>query len=145
MPPEPPFSLEDVYALVPAVGCKGLCQDSCGPIAMSVEEDRRVRIRGFAIPPMMDAVAALERGEDFYCPALVDGHCGVYDVRPTICRLWGATESMPCPHGCAPDQPLTREESHELLRLAAEAGGGMADRFLNPGGPDGDGDVPGGE
>lgn len=126
-------TLEDIYGLIPAVDCKGLCQDSCGPIAMSVEEDRRVRERGFDIPALLDGVAALERGEEFYCPALVGGRCAVYDVRPAVCRLWGATESMPCPHGCTPADALTRHESHHLLRLTAEAGGGMADPALQVG------------
>ena len=125
-------ALEDVYDRIPDVSCKGLCQDSCGPIAMSVEEDRRVRERGFSIPTMVEGLAAIERGEDYYCPALVDGRCAVYEVRPTICRLWAATESMPCPHGCTPADALARDESHMLLRLAAEAGGGMVEGSFGP-------------
>lgn len=120
-----PTSLEEVYAAIPEVACKGLCVDSCGPIAMSLEEAARLAERGVTMPPLPDAVAAVERGDDYYCPALQDGRCGVHDVRPTICRLWGATESMPCPHGCTPPGALSQERSHELLRLAAAAGGGM--------------------
>jgi hypothetical protein len=123
-------AITDIWSAIPPVACKGLCQDSCGPIAMSNDEDSRIRRRGFEIPPMAEALAALDRGEDYYCPALVDGSCAVYEDRPTICRLWGVTESMPCPHGCTPEQALTREESHELLRLSAVAGGGMAGGFL---------------
>ncbi len=123
-------TLEEIWAAIPPVPCKGLCQDSCGPIAMSVEEETRIRKRGFDIPAMADALAAIDRGEDYWCPALVDGRCGVYEDRPTICRLWGATQSMPCPHGCTPDSALTQEQSHRLLRLAAEAGGGMPAGFL---------------
>lgn len=123
-------TLNDIWAAIPRVECKGLCQDSCGPIAMSNQEYRAILRRGFEIPSMADALAALERGEDYYCPALIDGACAVYEERPTICRLWGATQSMPCPHGCTPPDALTREESHELLRLSAIAGGGMAGGFL---------------
>jgi uncharacterized protein len=123
------LSLEDVYRRIPAVECKGLCIDSCGPIAMSKAEDARIRERGVAIPPMAVAMAALERGDDYYCPALENGRCSVYSDRPAICRLWGATESMPCPHGCTPPDALTQSESHELLLLAASAGGGMVDGF----------------
>lgn len=130
-------TLNDVWSRVPPVDCKGRCQDSCGPIAMSVEEDARIRRRGFDIPSMADALAALARGEDYYCPALVDGSCAVYDDRPTICRLWGATRSMPCPHGCTPAEALTQEESHELLRLSAAVGGGMAGSFLADDAPPG--------
>lgn len=123
-------SLEQIWSGIPSVECKGLCQESCGPIAMSNLEDSRIRQGGFVIPSMAEALDALARGEDYYCPALVDGSCAVYDDRPTICRLWGATRSMPCPHGCTPPDALTQEESHELLRLSAVAGGGMAGGFL---------------
>ena len=125
-------SLADVYDQIPEVRCKGLCEDSCGPIAMAVEEDQRLRERGVIVPSMVDTVAAIEAGEDYYCPALRDGRCSVYDDRPTICRLWGATLSMPCPHGCTPADALSQEESHELLQLAGRAGGGMAPRFFTP-------------
>ncbi|MBO0730897.1 MAG: YkgJ family cysteine cluster protein [Acidimicrobiaceae bacterium] len=118
-------TLADIYARIPEVECKGLCQESCGPIAMSIEEDRRLRARGVTIPPMAEAVNAIERGEDYWCPALQDGRCSVYGDRPTICRLWGATTSMRCPHGCTPPNALTQEESYELLVLAGHVGGGM--------------------
>lgn len=132
MTPDEPRTLEEVYARIPAVACKGLCVDSCGPIAMSVDEEARLHERGVKVPPLPDAVAAVERGEDYYCPALEDGRCRVYDVRPTICRLWGATRSMPCPHGCTPPDALSQERSHELLRLAAAVGGGMPDDSADP-------------
>jgi Fe-S-cluster containining protein len=124
-------SLADVYARIPAVECKGLCQESCGPIAMSRDEDRRLRQLGVALPPMADAVAAIERGEDYWCPALRDGRCNVYEARPTICRLWGATASMPCPHGCTPGDALSQQDSFDLLLAAARAGGGMQSDFLD--------------
>jgi hypothetical protein len=98
---------------------------------MSKEEDARLRELGVDIPPLAEAVAAIERGDDYYCPALLEGRCRVYEHRPTICRLWGATQSMPCPHGCTPADALTQSESHELLVLAATAGGGMVDSFVS--------------
>jgi hypothetical protein len=124
------LSLADVYAQIPPVACQGLCQESCGPIAMSREEDERLQGRGVVVPSMVDTVAAVDAGAEYWCPALQDGRCTVHDVRPTICRLWGATRSMPCPHGCTPDDALTQQRSQELLRLAGDAGGGMATRFF---------------
>jgi Fe-S-cluster containining protein len=96
---------------------------------MSRQEGAKLLARGVKVPPVTDAVAAIERGEDYYCPALIDGRCSVYDDRPTICRLWGATQSMRCPHGCTPDDALAQEESYRSLRLAAKIGGGMIDAF----------------
>ena len=122
-------SLEDVYRKIPQVECKGLCIDSCGPITMSKAEDDRLRECGVEIPPIAEAVAKIERGQDYFCPALKDGRCSVYEQRPTICRLWGATESMRCPHGCTPANALTQTQSHELLRLSEQVGGGMVDTF----------------
>jgi hypothetical protein len=53
---------------------------------------------------------------DANCPALtVLGRCSIYEDRPTICRLWGVVESMPCPWGCRPDRYLTDEQGHALL------------------------------
>jgi Fe-S-cluster containining protein len=123
------LSLDDVYRQIPPVDCRGQCLESCGPISMSRQEQGKLLAQGINIPPMAEAIAALEKGEDYYCPALIEGRCSVYDDRPTICRLWGATESMPCAYGCTPDDALTQEESYRLLRLAAEVGGGMVERF----------------
>ena len=137
MDPEPALDVEptlaEVYARIPAVRCQGRCQESCGPIAMSHEEDERLRARGITVPSMVDTVRAMEEGEEYWCPALRDGACTVHDVRPAICRLWGATRSMPCPHGCTPEDALSPEESREVLHLAARAGGGMVPRFFEPG------------
>ena len=82
------------------------------------------------LPSMPEAVAIVQAGGDYACPALVDGACTVYEIRPTICRLWGATRSMPCPHGCTPDDALTKDDSRRLLHEAADAGGGMVPRHF---------------
>jgi Fe-S-cluster containining protein len=123
--------LADIYSQIPEVSCKGLCIESCGPIAMSKYEDRRLQELGVTIPSMVDGVAAIQSGEDYFCPALRAGRCSVYEDRPTICRLWGATESMPCPHGCTPPNALSQQESFDLLQQAGRAGGGMASRFFD--------------
>jgi Fe-S-cluster containining protein len=86
--------LDDLYAQVPDVGCKGLCVNSCGSVAMSPEEQRRIAERGVHLPLLAAFVD--------HCPALRNGRCSVYEVRPMVCRLWGAVEGMKCPFGCAP-------------------------------------------
>lgn len=94
-------SLERIYRSIPTVACQGLCTQSCGPIDMSPEERRRIAAQGVTIPPAAEALHAIISGEQTGdCPALADGRCSVYNDRPLICRLWGAVESMPCPHGC---------------------------------------------
>lgn len=96
-----PDSLERIYRAAPQVECKGLCSDTCGPIVMSREERSRIAQRGVIIPPPDSALANLIDNPDYRCPALDDNQrCSVYEDRPLICRLWGAVQSMPCPHGC---------------------------------------------
>jgi hypothetical protein len=88
---------------IPAMHCKGLCAESCGPIEASTEERALLVERGVNLPSVGQAMTAFFMDGDYTCPALKDERCSVYDVRPTICRLWGAVEGMPCPHGCLPD------------------------------------------
>ncbi|MEV4472874.1 YkgJ family cysteine cluster protein [Nonomuraea sp. NPDC049504] len=136
-------ALEELYAKVPQPGCKGLCQDSCGPIGMNPREQQRIRERGVKIPHYRDGLAELVETGDYTCPALKDGQCSVYEVRPMLCRLWGATETMPCTYGCRPEEGLLPDaEGHALLAqsldvgkadtLSAEELGRLKKRFDDP-------------
>lgn len=116
--------LERLYARIPSMHCRGLCWDSCGPIMMSDLERERLAQRGFRVPVYgLDDLAADRRraaaGHDVpTCPALSAlGACRAYDVRPLICRAYGATDGLPCVHGCEPTgQTLTRAEFAQLMR-----------------------------
>ncbi len=78
--------LKAVYAEIPNVKCKGRCASACGLILMSTLEYERLGKPKF---------------ESLRCPVLgEDNRCTKYDLRPAICRLWGATEDLPCPYGC---------------------------------------------
>jgi hypothetical protein len=103
--------LQDLYALVPELRCKGLCQDSCGPIGMSDEEWERL--------------GPIETDESLTCPLLKDGRCSRHFERPMICRLWGIDETLACPHGCIPERGhISEQRAMELLRAALRIGGG---------------------
>ncbi|GAA0918954.1 hypothetical protein GCM10009560_16240 [Nonomuraea longicatena] len=126
--------LAALYAQVPDVGCRGLCQESCGPIGMSPREHQRIREAGYRIPTAQRALEQLLEG-GYQCPALEDGKCSVYEApgRPMLCRLWGAVDSpvMLCEHGCRPAEDLlSAEEGHRLLadslgEIRPERGGGL--------------------
>lgn len=127
-------TLDELYAIVPQpIDCTGECWDSCGPIGYSVEEGERMDAIGRRPPN------AHERRHRLMCSALTKDHkCSVYEARPMICRLWGVSETMPCPHG-TPDKPcwtafpLTPEESAALLGRAQEIGGtpeGVRQRYM---------------
>lgn len=103
--------LDALYDQLPSMSCKGLCHDSCGPIEMTVRERQRIRER---------------TGEDVTCGMgatcsmlTPDRKCGVYDIRPMICRGWGLTRTMRCPYGCEPDDGFM--EDADLFRLLGEA------------------------
>lgn len=115
-------ALERLYAGLPKIACRQLCQEYCGPVFMEELEWERIGERVGHYPrPTAEQAARLE------CPMLAaDGGCGVYEVRPTICRLWGLTETMRCPHGCEPERVLTDAEGGAVLleveRISRELG-----------------------
>jgi uncharacterized protein len=104
-------AIEAVYAALPRLACKGLCQDSCGPIGLTEIEARRIEKKFHRLPVL---------SAELRCSLLVNGRCEVYPLRPLICRLYGLAEHMRCPHGCAPDRLLTQAEANALLaRISA--------------------------
>lgn len=118
--------LSDLYALVPEVNCKGLCQAFCGPVMMSdTEHDRLVNL-GHDIPRWRPETFAdeMQAGRvEMACPVLAaDGSCSAYAHRPMVCRLWGAAEELRCPHGCEPTRLLTPQQARDLLLRSVTAG-----------------------
>lgn len=53
------------------------------------------------------------------CPYLGAHGCEVYGERPLICRLFGTTPSMPCPHGLGPAVMVDAEVEREMHRFLA--------------------------
>ena len=112
-------AVEDVWALIPSANCKGLCAESCGPIGAGLAERERIWERhGVALPDPFDGGPLALR-----CPLLtVDDRCSTYADRPTICRLYGVVEDLPCPHGCRPTMGyLPAEHGRALLRRSIDA------------------------
>ena len=114
---------------VRSLHCKGLCQESCGPICFGESERRKVqqycRERGIEFHDLTKEGAlelflnSVMNDTDETCPYLKDGRCSIYPVRPMICRLWGAVETMRCPFGCVPELGyLNDEEARGLLTEA---------------------------
>jgi Fe-S-cluster containining protein len=118
--------LDALYAELPSLECRGLCWHSCGPIDMSIAERERIAERGVHIEGYTRAAAERYRatGTVAPCPALGPFRtCGVHDIRPMICRLWGSTETMRCPHGCRPSRELTEAEQLAFLERSRVIGG----------------------
>ena len=91
--------LEELYAALPPLECRGLCgHSSSAHVDASVTERARIAAAGvdLDVPTPDGACPALSR-------ALVPtGRCTVHQVRPMVCRLWRTAAAMPCPHGCTP-------------------------------------------
>ena len=102
--------LDELYAQLPAIDCKGKCQSACGPIGMTYVELQRI-VKRTGQEPWID--------QNLTCSLLRHGMCSVYAIRPTVCRLWGVVDALACPWGCKPDRYLDYREG-QLFLLAAE-------------------------
>ena len=115
--------LAELYARIPAIpDCDGRCWTSCGPVDMSWRERQRIRGAGVRITPWEDAVAS---ADTFWCEALTEGkRCAVYEMRPLVCRLWGAAEGLKCPFGCIPEGGwLADAEAYRMIAESMRIGG----------------------
>jgi Fe-S-cluster containining protein len=115
--------LAALYARIPVIpDCDGRCWTSCGPVDMSWRERSRIRVAGIRITPWEDAKAW---SETFWCEALTEGkRCAVYEMRPLVCRLWGAAEGLECPFGCAPEGGyIPRAEAYRMIAESMRIGG----------------------
>jgi Fe-S-cluster containining protein len=59
------------------------------------------------------------------CPYVTDAGCGIYEDRPLICRIFGASEepALQCPHGRKPEKPLTSTQTRTLFDRYLKIGG----------------------
>jgi len=94
--------LEALYEKIPTFKCIPGCMDCCGPVPFSKVEWERVKDK--------------RKARSLKCPYAVDGKCEIYEVRPFVCRLFGAvdTPTMTCPYGRGPENKLTEAEAREL-------------------------------
>src|SRR5262245_66265757 len=108
--PEPTPSvasrLAALYAELPHLECKRLCQDACSALVfrnrrMSVAEFSRATFGGLTPIPGGHPLDP--------CTFLRNGGCSIYNQRPLICRLWGLVDmpDMQCSYGCEPERWLS--------------------------------------
>jgi hypothetical protein len=116
--------LQALYDQIPRIpDCDGRCWTTCGPIEMSDRERQRIRQAGVRITPWQQAVSRLD---GFWCEALTgDKRCAVYEMRPLLCRIWGAVEGLECVYGCRPEGGwLPEAEGYRLIMESLRIGGG---------------------
>lgn len=112
--------LDELYAKLPRIDCKGLCHEACGPIAMAPSEMERLRaVSDRALRPIDDGdgvVYLLPEPDTLTCPLLsAEKRCTAYAARPMICRLFGLVRKMRCPFGCKPARWLSDDEAVAFL------------------------------
>lgn len=120
--------LEELYATLPTINCKGLCYDACGVILCSKAEKNAIAEHtGHRVKTIPEMVAPIHKNhvmlkptEDLSCSYLKKQRCSIYQVRPMICRLFGVADGMTCAHGCQPSRLLSKQEAHDLIEAAAE-------------------------
>ncbi len=113
--------LRALYAKLPEVHCKGYCANPTAINVCSV-----VTLSKLELNKIEDRVGRenLKLRDLRICPLLKDGRCSAYDLRPLICRLYGAVESMTCPFGCRPDEgSMSNREATALLDESVRIGG----------------------
>lgn len=86
---------------IPAFDCLPGCHDCCGPVTTSPEEMARLPVKSDA---QHDAALA-----ELNCVYLGKNGCEVYAERPLICRLFGTTPKLVCPHGKRPEAMIDPE------------------------------------
>lgn len=101
--------LQRIYDSLPEIKCKRKCQEACGPIGMSLVEAANItRNSGrHELPTVTEAAV---------CSALTpEGRCGLYSTRPLLCRVYGLSKALRCPHGCRPKRWIGHEEAKRLF------------------------------
>ncbi|MGL4996181.1 MAG: YkgJ family cysteine cluster protein [Deefgea sp.] len=96
---------------IPSFECIPGCHDCCGPVTTSPEEMSRLPRKTAA-----EHEAALA---ELNCPHLAEKGCTVYLERPLICRLFGTTPSLPCPHGRRPELMIAPEIEKQIHQYMA--------------------------
>jgi len=91
---------------IPAFECLPGCHDCCGPVTTSPEEMARLPVKSIA---EHDAALA-----ELNCPYLGKNGCEVYAERPLICRLFGTTPKLACPHGRQPDVMIASDLEQQI-------------------------------
>ncbi|MES2353036.1 MAG: YkgJ family cysteine cluster protein [Pseudomonadota bacterium] len=97
---------------IPSFECIPGCHDCCGPVTASSEEMFRLPVKSDEEHDV--ALANLN------CPHLGEKGCQVYDERPLICRLFGTTPRLACPHGRRPELMVDAQIEQQVHRFFAE-------------------------
>jgi len=105
----PKATIKRLRKQIPAFECILGCTDCCGPVHAAPWEESQIEKH-------TGKEAKLNRlpSQGLHCPYSLNGNCEIYDDRPIICRLFGATPEMLCPHGRRPKVLLTKKRGAKI-------------------------------
>jgi uncharacterized protein len=92
--------IRKIRNLIPKFECIPGCSDCCGPVMWNRWELKQLDI--------------IKNVLSSKCPYSGPTGCEVYVHRPVVCRLFGATQDMECPHGKRPLKRLGRDDTSKL-------------------------------
>lgn len=107
--------LQELYDMIPEFKCKKGCHECCGMISWLAIEEEPIRIF-----MKEHNIKYVRWGIDDYlqnqllCPYLKGDKCIIYEVRPLVCRLYGNSPDLPCPH--AKEQKLSKQKTDIIMR-----------------------------
>lgn len=93
---------------IPEFECRPGCHDCCGPVTASSEEMSRL--------PQKNGEEHARALAELSCPHLGENGCRVYAERPLICRLFGTTPRLACPHGSRPAAMIDAAIERQVFR-----------------------------
>lgn len=120
--------IDALLGTIPGFQCKEGCFDCCGPVELSrLEYMRCIQASGRSAEDVRQQMKNNLKQGNYLCPLLdpETKKCSVYEVRPAICRLFGAVKGeLLCPHGYAPERSalLSDKQAREILRKVEELG-----------------------
>lgn len=104
--------LQEIYDSLPSINCQGKCQACCTIIGIAPVEVDHLHSQRLGLPIARYSA----KYEHLMCSRLtMSGRCSIHPFKPLICRLWGLTETMPCPYGCQPERVISRQECFDLM------------------------------
>lgn len=119
--------IDALLSTIPSFKCKPGCADCCGPVYLSrLEFYRCVKASGRSVENVRQHMEKNAKQKILACPLLdkKTNRCSVYEVRPAICRIFGTSKELLCPHGYAPEpeKMLDDARARQILALVKELG-----------------------
>lgn len=111
--------LLEIYSRIPTFECAKFCTMCCGTVEIGEAELLLINkyLEKIGEEPLIGLF--LPYTAKLRCAYAQKGRCEIYQVRPLLCRIYGAVDSdiLICPHGLHANSLLSSNEASKMLRL----------------------------